>query len=235
MRSIHQLKTALGEHVPAIERIAPALAGRGKVVGRHAGYADRLQFLVEFEDLGMNPDVGRIHVDEDGHVAQDAYRTACSSLLEKVPLLRKSKLQHLLDHALARVLGGGLGEGLRIAAAQRLGPFGPRAGIKRAAQHGVERVIVEPRGLLAAKGFENPPTDRSISCPASADSSSARSRKLPAASRSSGNFCFSTRSKSIAPEPVGKPAMRSAAIQPQSRSTSKLMSAGLPAKAEVAA
>ena len=148
------LETALGEHIPAIERIAPALAGRGKVVGWHAGYADRFQFLVELEEFRMNPDVGRIHVDEDGHVAKDAYRTACSSLLEKVPLLRKSKLQHLLDHALARVLGGSLGEGMRIAAAQRLRPFGPRARIKRAAQHGVERVIVEPRGLLAAEGFE---------------------------------------------------------------------------------
>ncbi len=66
------VEAALGQHIPAIERVAPALAGGREVVGRHAGDANGLQVLVQLEEIGVNPDVGRIHVDEDGHVAEDA-------------------------------------------------------------------------------------------------------------------------------------------------------------------
>ena len=87
----------LGEHIPAIEGVAPALAGGGEVVGRDAGDADGLEVVVEVEELGMDPDVGRIHVDEDGHVAEDA----------------------------DRVLGGGLAEVDSTAARRRIGAPAP--------------------------------------------------------------------------------------------------------------
>ncbi len=108
MRSIHQSNPRRSEHVPAVERIAPALAGGREVVGRHAGDADRLQILVELEDLRVNPHVGRIHVDEDGHVAQDSDGASRRSLAQLIPLLREGKLQHLFQHALVPVLSGSL-------------------------------------------------------------------------------------------------------------------------------
>ncbi len=154
MRSIHQSKSARGEHIPAIKRVAPALAGGRKVIGRHAGNADGLQIFVEFENLRMHPNIGRIHVDEDRHIAQDPYRTACRSLFEQVPLPRKGKLQHLLDHALAPVFSGSRGQRLCIAASQRLGPLRPCAGVECAAQHRIKRVVVEPRSLVAGERLE---------------------------------------------------------------------------------
>ena len=66
------VEAALAQHAPLVERVAPALAGRGEVVGRDAGDADRAALLVKLEDLGVGPDVGAVVVDEDGDVAEDA-------------------------------------------------------------------------------------------------------------------------------------------------------------------
>ena len=63
------VEAALVQDIPAIERIAPALAGRAEVVGRHAGDADGREVFVELEEIGMGPDVGAVEGDEDGDVA----------------------------------------------------------------------------------------------------------------------------------------------------------------------
>ena len=63
----------------------------------------------------------------------------------------------------------------------------------------------------------------------------ARSRKFPAASYSSGSLRRSTSSKSTLPPRPGSPAMRAPSIHPQSDKNSRLISSGLPAKADVPA
>src|SRR5690606_18252509 len=45
-------------HVPAVERVAPALAGGREVVWRHAGDHRRAAVVVEVEQLRVRPDVG---------------------------------------------------------------------------------------------------------------------------------------------------------------------------------
>ena len=65
----------------------------------------------------MDPDVGRIHVDEDGHVAQDANSLFRSGHAEIVPLRGEGKLQDLFLGHTPRMGGGGIGQRLRIAAA----------------------------------------------------------------------------------------------------------------------
>src|SRR5690349_6114514 len=47
---------ALTKDVPAIERIAPSLAGFAEEIGWNAGNADRVQIFVKLEDLGPAPD-----------------------------------------------------------------------------------------------------------------------------------------------------------------------------------
>ena len=66
------VEAALAQQAPLVERVAPALAGDGEVVGRDAGDADGVALLVELEELGVGPDVGAVVVDEDGDVAEDA-------------------------------------------------------------------------------------------------------------------------------------------------------------------
>ena len=227
MRSIHHLNPRSLQHVPAIKRVAPALARGRKVIGRHAGNPNRLQVFVEFENLRVHPNVRRIHVDENRHVAQDPNCTACGSLLEKIPLPRKRKLQHLLDRALAPVFGCGRGQRLRIAASQRLGPLRPRAGRVGAAQ--VPRRARNRRATQPGRGktLQNPPTARPV-------------RARPERDRE--NFPRPRRAAEIfaLPLPQNSPLPRRRSIRrygrprssPSREATSRLISAGLPANAE---
>ncbi len=68
-----------------------------------------------------------------------------------MPLERKGKLEGLFLCNLAAVLRGCMGQRLRLAAAQRLGPLSPRSGVEFAAQHGVKSVVGQPNFLDAAK------------------------------------------------------------------------------------
>ena len=123
-----------------------------------------------------------------------------------------------------------LAQRLRIAAAQRLRPLGPRAGMELAAQLGIERVIVEPRGLGAAKLARIASTARRARDRAGRDRESCRRLRRAAeacASRHAQNRHCRRGRRSLA--------MPSSPIQPQSRRNSRLMSEGLPAKAEEAA
>ena len=63
---------AFEQHVPAVEGVAPALAGLAEVVGGDAGDADGREVFAELEDVGMSPDVGAVVGDEDGDVANEA-------------------------------------------------------------------------------------------------------------------------------------------------------------------
>src|SRR5579863_7371662 len=99
----------------------------------------------------MNPNIGRIHVHKNGHVAKDSDAALFSSPLKMVPLLREGKLQDTLDGDCATVLLFSLRKRLWIATPQGLRPFSPSACLKFTPQNGVECIVVEPRGLVAAK------------------------------------------------------------------------------------
>src|SRR5262249_29172778 len=56
---------------PVVQRVAPQLPGGGEVVRRHPCDKPRPPPLVEQEQLGVRPDVGRVAGHEDGHVADE--------------------------------------------------------------------------------------------------------------------------------------------------------------------
>ena len=105
----------------------------------------------------MNPDVCGVHVDEDGYIAQNADGAGRCSCSERVPLLRKGELEDLFESEGAALLVSYLGERFGAAAAQRLGPRGPRAGVELAAENSVVGVVDEPGGFSAAECFESGP------------------------------------------------------------------------------
>ena len=178
----------------------------------------------------MHPHVGRIHVDEDGHIAEDANAAARGSLAQLVPLHGEGKLQHLFlgecaacvaAIASARACGSALRSGSGHAVHAPV--------FRLAAQHGVEGVVVEPAGLRAAELFKLRPLARR-KCRGSCG---ARSRKFPAASRSRGSL-RGLHLLEINIAGCARQGRRCAgrAIHPQSARTSRLMSEGLPANAD---
>src|SRR6185312_14576309 len=65
------IEAVVAHFIPFVERVSPALASSGEVVGRDAGDPNRSEVFVQFEEVGASPDVGAVVVDEDGNVADE--------------------------------------------------------------------------------------------------------------------------------------------------------------------
>src|SRR6266403_2681035 len=61
-------------HVPAIERVAPALAVFTEKIWRHAGDDLGIEVGVQTIQIGVGPDVGAVEIHKDRDVAHDANR-----------------------------------------------------------------------------------------------------------------------------------------------------------------
>ena len=157
----------------------------------------------------MHPHVGRIHVDEDGHIAQNpdpvfaAASRSCS-------IAGKRELQHLFLRQCPAMLRGDLRQCLGIAPAHRLRPRRPRAGLVLAAQLGIEGVIHQPVRFAAAERFELLPLLRQLRL------MRPPIQELPGRLVEQRNLRRSTSSKSTLPLRPASPAMRSPPIQPHS-------------------
>ena len=71
-----------------------------------------------------------------------------AGLAQPIPLLLEGELQNPFLCKLASVFCVHLSQRLRLSAAQRLRPLGPRAGFELAAQQRVKRVVVQPARLV---------------------------------------------------------------------------------------
>ena len=81
--------------IPAVDRMAPQLTGGAEIVRRDAGNTPGKQLIVQFEQIGMGPDVGAAMVDIDGDVAEQLNLIVFAILAQRPPLLVKQKLQEL--------------------------------------------------------------------------------------------------------------------------------------------
>src|SRR5208337_497919 len=80
--------------VPAIKRIAPALAVFAEKIRRHAGDNFGIEFGVQAIQMGMRPNIGAVEIDKNRHIAGDANRTLRTIGAQRLPLLEEEKLHH---------------------------------------------------------------------------------------------------------------------------------------------
>jgi hypothetical protein len=64
------VEAVLLQQRPLVERIAPALPGRGEIIRRNTRHPNRIPAVVELEDLRMRPHIRAVVADKDGHIAQ---------------------------------------------------------------------------------------------------------------------------------------------------------------------
>jgi len=83
--------------IPAIEGIAPELAGFAEVVGGDAGDDGGMSGLVEVVVLLIAPDVGTVVSDEDGDIADDLYGAFGGVAAEFIPLFAEFKLEEVFE------------------------------------------------------------------------------------------------------------------------------------------
>src|SRR5258708_18113761 len=82
----------LPHHVPAIERIAPALAVCTEKIRRHASYDLGIKVGVQTIQIGVGPDIGAVEIYEDCDVAHDANRTLRAIGSQRLPLFEEKEL-----------------------------------------------------------------------------------------------------------------------------------------------
>ncbi len=152
----------LEQHIPAIERVAPALAGLAEVVGRNAGDADGREIGVKLEEVGVSPDIGAVVGDKDGDIADEADGAVAAVMAQGLPLPVKGEL----DDAFHLKRGGELGaeprERLWAAVRDFFGPGVPGSGGMLTAQDIEENKIVEPVGVVRAVFLEGLPLLRRV-------------------------------------------------------------------------
>src|SRR5215213_9354686 len=84
---------AVGTHAfPVVERITPELSGAAEVIRWHTGDDDGLAVFVEFELLGVGPNVCRVLRDEDRQIADDPHPALVRVSLQSKPLPEEEKL-----------------------------------------------------------------------------------------------------------------------------------------------
>ena len=221
------VEAVLLEQRPLVERIAPALAGCGEVIRRNARDADGLKAVVKLEDLRMRPDIGAVVADKDGNIAEDANPALGAVSSQSRPLFVEEELNDLLDGELASAFVHETGEGVGLAAGELGGPLVPAEIVEAAAQHTVHRVVGEPGNVVLAEPLE------------------AEAVFLRSAIKKVGRRFFDQRNllvegraevagALVSGQTAGALSMRSSASQPSRTRNSRLMSRGLPAKAESA-
>src|SRR5258708_36434573 len=84
-------------HVPAIERMAPALAVFTEKIRRHAGDDLGIEFRCQAIQIGVGPDVGAVEVYEDRDVAHDANRMLGTMGSKRLPLFEEKELHGTAD------------------------------------------------------------------------------------------------------------------------------------------
>ena len=136
-----------GAHLrPAVERVAPALAGGAEVVGRHAGHQRRLAGVVEIELMAVQPDVGAVVRQEDRQVADEADPARVGVLAQRLPVAEEAPLHEsgevdLVGQRLARNCASAAASRSRSGAGQRV-HWTSRRGSRL--DRAVEREVLQP-------------------------------------------------------------------------------------------
>src|SRR5258708_11143420 len=140
-------------YVPAVQRIAPALAGRAESMGRNAGNHRRLQILDEIEEMGVGPDIDVVIVDEDGEVADDLDSALGAVDAQRAPLLEEGELNHTLNFQFALLLQTKPVKPAGLAPRQLFGPRAPGLAFTLLPHHVKQAKTFHPPPLLLLTNF----------------------------------------------------------------------------------
>ena len=131
--------------IPAIQGVAPALAGGAEIVGGDAGDVGRQQRpVIEGEDRLVGPDVDTVEADIDRDVAEQADARLLRGQAQQVPLAEKFELLELEIAEPRHVFLSEGGKRVGMPLRQFRGPVEP-AGVAEPLLDGHEQgVVIEP-------------------------------------------------------------------------------------------
>ncbi len=145
------LKAGLAVRLPLVDGVAPELAGRREVVGRHAGHHLGPPLPIELKQLRVAPDIRRIGRHKDGEVAHQPNASAMGIGPQHLPLAEEEILREAMKVHPRREPPRGAAQGRRATLApffRPLLPTRPRALFLQGHEQGV---VVQPGGLVSAE------------------------------------------------------------------------------------
>src|SRR4051812_4747582 len=140
-----------GQHIPAIQRVAPQLPGEAEVIRWYAGHSDRMAFLVQREDLAVGPDIRAIIGYEDRDVADDLDAALVGVALQARPLAKELVLHVGMKLGLRTQPAAPFANSGWLAARDLGCPGIPVCATMLLFQRGEQRVVGQPDALLSAK------------------------------------------------------------------------------------
>ena len=140
--------------VPAVQRVAPALAVGAEAVGRHAGHHAGLVLRVQKVQVGPGPDIDAVVGDEDRQVAHQTHTPGLGVGAQGGHLLVETPLHEGVLGCCARQALACGGQRVSVAAGECLAPQPPRLAAVFVFQCREERPFMQPRALRCAPGVE---------------------------------------------------------------------------------
>src|SRR5208337_4311115 len=143
--------SALRVRVPAIDGIAPELAGGAEVIRWHTCDHFRLAAFVELEQSAIGPDIGAVECDVDRHVAQDANAVSPAVGFQVVPLPLEFKLDELVTFDLFTQFVARPFDGSGLTQRQFAAPLRPHHVLVRFLEGHEQRELIEPSDMFLAE------------------------------------------------------------------------------------
>ena len=136
---------------PAVQGVAPALAGGAEAIGRHAGDHGGAACLIELKQFWAGPDLRTLVGDENRDVTHDPHATRVGIVLEPAPLTKKHPLAKLPEPVGPSLGQACPGQGCRLAPGQGLSPVVPGLIRVLRLQSHEQGIVVQPGSVLPAK------------------------------------------------------------------------------------
>src|SRR5690625_6252281 len=131
-------------HLPAVDRIAPALPGLAEVIRWHSRNKRRVTVLIEVEQLWISPDVGAVMRHVTRQVTENADVALVTIGFEPRPLLMKQKLPGLLAPAVGRSVTAQRLHRVIMPLCEFGRPVGPGSAFESSSQRHELGVVIEP-------------------------------------------------------------------------------------------
>jgi hypothetical protein len=146
------------ENTPTINRVAPQLPSLTEIVGRDTRDEGRCFFPVQFEEVGVCPDICAVKAYVDRQVPKEVHALLLAIGFKRVPLLEEKILPEFVSFEFGVTFFLDRPEGFEVSISQLSWPLIPHFSIKAFFQDNKEREIFEPRGMLRTKRFKGLPS-----------------------------------------------------------------------------
>ena len=141
---------------PVVQRVAPQLAVRRKIVRRHSGDVTGAEVFVQGKKLRMRPDIGGVFGRVDGQVSDQADPQIVDVGFERVQLAEEQILKKIVEAGFVGELPCSVFQSLALPQPNRLRPVLPRPAAVPLLERHIQAVIRKPVRLLRGKSLNGP-------------------------------------------------------------------------------